>query len=198
MVDLRTQEAWHTIHQPFEIGWWREALKRDHFGSDENFEAECAKVAAFIDPHVPVERWGSIIDIGSGPRPFFRPCVAIEPLAREYQEIAPAQWWEGVTVHAQKAEEIIPGLKGDIIMCWNALDHAVGWREILDAMLAYGNPRARFAVATDFYPPFDGHPGFERDDFIREIGRRFRIVRSRERSSCEPSGRQLSLLLTVV
>ncbi len=57
-------------------------------------------------------------------------------------------------------------------------------------MLAYGAPGARFAIATDFFPPFDGHPGFPRGAFMNEIDKRFRIIDRRE-----PFGRQLALLM---
>jgi hypothetical protein len=187
MQDLRTWPNWHAIHQPFELNWWREHL-RDHplAFDDEGFAAFWNEVAAFIKPH------GAIIDIGCGPRPPF-PGTVIEPLALQYQKLerVKPEWWADIKAYAQPAEELVPDLRGDTIICWNCIDHAIGWREILDNMLAYGNPGARFAIATDFHAPFVGHPGFPREEFMAEIGKRFTIIDSRE-----PFGRHLALLMT--
>lgn len=176
--DLRTWDAWRTIHQPFELDWWTEQLANGH-NADHGDE-----VRAFIEPQ------GVVIDIGSGPRPTFAPCVVIDPLAESYRKLRP-EWWNNVTVYAQPAEQRIDGLKGDTIVCWNALDHLIGWRDVLDNMMAYGREGARFAVATDFFDPFLGHPGFDRQEFDREIDRRFVVLKRRE-----PFDRQLALLMT--
>jgi hypothetical protein len=90
------------------------------------------------------------------------------------------------------AEKFQVGLSFDTIICWNAIDHAVGWREILNSIVNYARPEARIGIATDFHEPFDGHPGFERPDFFAEIEKRFTIVDQRE-----PFGRALALLLKV-
>jgi len=184
--DLRTQDAWHEIHQPFELDWWAKHLALGH-SSDPSFYYDWLPVREFIKPE------GAVLDIGCGPRPPFAPCTVIEPLALEYQklDVVPKHWWDGVAVYAQPAEELIPGLLADTIICWNCLDHTHGWRQILDNMLAYGNAGARFAIATDFFKPFVGHPGYERDDFMREIESRFHIIDKRA-----PFGRQLALLMT--
>jgi hypothetical protein len=100
--------------------------------------------------------------------------------AVKYQEFVPAEWWNGVAVYARPAEETIPNLRADTVVCWNCIDHTIGWRAILDNMLTYGNPGARFAIATDFFDPFLGHPGFERNDFMREIEARFTVIEARE------------------
>jgi hypothetical protein len=182
--DLQTWDAWRTQHQVFELEWWKEALANGHTGepTEPPFWSD---VEAFIQPQ------GAIIDIGAGPRPPFRPCVVIDPLALEYYKITPWEWWKGVAVHPTPAERRIDGLKADTIICWNCLDHTIGWRIILDNMLAYGNPNARFAVATDFQAPFLGHPGFPRDEFEAEIDKRF-VIRDKR----EPFGRELALVMT--
>ena len=182
--DLRSWEAWHAIHQVFELGWWVDQLGNGHSSDESDHHERWAEVRDWIQPH------GDIIDIGSGPRPPFAPCTVIEPLALEYYKITPWQWWKDVTVHVRPAEQRIEGLKADTIICWNCLDHTIGWRDILDNMLAYGRPDATFAVATDFWPPFDGHPGFPREDFEWEISQRFTTIKKRE-----PFGRHLALLL---
>ena len=186
VLDPRTWKAWREVHQKFELDWWKGALADGHSVSiDAEHEAQWAEVREFIAPH------GAILDIGCGPRPPFAPCTVIDPLALEYYKLTPWQWWKGVTVHAFPAEHRIDGLHADTIICWNALDHLIGWRDVLDNMLAYGNPDATFAVATDFWPePFDGHPGFPREDFDAEIAKRFVIVRQRE-----PFGRHLALVM---
>lgn len=133
---------------------------------------------------------GAILEIGCGPRPAFLPCTVIDPLALEYQRITPPEWWKGVTVHPLPAEYRIKGLQADTVICWNALDHAIGWRDILDNMLVYGRPNAHYALATDFQPPFVGHPSYSRSEFEAEIARRFRVLERRE-----PFGRELALLM---
>lgn len=199
--DLGTWQAWKDIHQRFELDWWAERLP-DHC-ADPGFTEQWREVIDFIKPA------GAVLDIGCGPRPPFSPCSVIEPLANEYKKLVPQEWWAGVTAYDYKAEMVLPALRGrfDTVICWNALDHAVGWRDILDNMLAYAKPGARFAVAADFYEPFIGHPGFDPDSrkrdrpsadmskaarltFDREIAKRFKIVEFRE-----PFGRALALLM---
>lgn len=174
------------MHQPFELNWWREHIPKGHL-DDGQFLPFVKEIRDWIEPT------GHVLDIGCGPRPFFPPCTAIDPLAGEYLRMTPPEWWAEVTVHSQAAEVAIPGLKADTIICWNALDHTIGWREILDRMVEYANPGARIALSTDFWPPFDGHPGYERDEFMSEMDKRFSVVKSRE-----PFGRALALLMTVV
>ena len=173
MTDLRTWDAWHDTHQIYELNWWAEHLPQGHC-ADPGWTSQWDEIKAFIEPH------GRIIDIGCGPRPPFRPGTVIEPLALEYQKITPAEWWASVIVYAQPAEQLVPNLVGDTIVCWNALDHAIGWREILDNMVRYGSSTARFAIATDFWEPFEGHPGYPRAEFMAEINKRFIIRKQRE------------------
>lgn len=184
-ADLRTWEAWRTIHQPFELGWWKDVLANKGHSQDPGFAAHWNPVREFIEPT------GRVIDIGCGPRPPFSPCTVIEPLANEYKTITPPEWWDGVIVHAQPAEQRIEGLQGETVICWNAIDHLIGWREVLDTMLAYGSPSARFAIATDFWPPFVGHPGFGKQEFMAAINERFVIHKQRLNFD-----RALSLLMT--
>ena len=182
----RSWPAWRDIHQPYELQWWREQLAAGHSRDDEEFRDKWKEVEAFIHPA------GAILDIGCGPRPPFVPCTVIEPLAYEYQKLTPSEWWKHVAIYAQPAEKLIGVLTGkfDTLICWNALDHAIGWGLILDNMLRYGSQGARYAIATDFWPPFDGHPGYPREEFEAEIDKRFTVVTRRE-----PFGRQLALLL---
>ena len=105
----------------------------------------------------------------------------IEPLADEYQKFVPASWWKDVTVYSQPAEQRVEGLRAQTIICWNCIDHAIGWREILDNMLSYG---------THFHAPFVGHLGFERAEFEVETSARFEVVAMRE-----PFGRDVGLLM---
>jgi hypothetical protein len=184
--DLRTWGAWHTLHQPFELSWWTKALDSGHSCDDEKFRRTWDRVRDFIKPH------GRIIDIGCGPRPPFAPCTIIDTLAFEYQKITPAHWWHGVDVHALPAEERIVGLSANTIICWNMLDHSIGWKQILCNMHVYAAKDATIAVATDFWEPFLGHPGFPRAEFMAEIERLFEVVEARENFD-----RQLALLLKV-
>jgi hypothetical protein len=182
--NLQSEEAWRTIHQPFELAWWKEAIAAGHPGFDE---AQRAEIKAFIKPR------GRILDIGSGPRPLFRPCTVIEPLAEEYRTFVPEAWWSGVTIITTPAEQYIETLeKFDTILCWNALDHAVGWIGILDSVASYSHAKTRIGVSTDFFPPFVGHPGFERTSFEAEIAKRFNVIERRE-----PFQRAVALLLEV-
>ena len=187
MNDLRTWEAWRETHQPFELQWWKDNL--DNYRDDAAFEEMWREVRDFIQPK------GLILDIGCGPRPPFKPCIVIEPLADEYQKITPSEWWKGVTVYAQPAELLIEQLlklRFDTVICWNCIDHTIGWREILDSMVEYGDAGTRYGLATDFWEPFIGHPGFEREEFMAEVEKRFEIIDRRE-----PLGRQLALLMKI-
>jgi hypothetical protein len=186
VTDLRTWAAWHDCHQPYELEWWRKALESGHSQDDEKFNRTWDKVREFIRPQ------GWVIDIGCGPRPPFAPCTVIDPLAYGYQEMTPAHWWHGVDVHALPAEERIVGLSGNTIICWNCLDHSIGWKQILCNMHIYAAKDATIAVATDFFEPFLGHPGFPRAEFMAEIERLFEVVEARENFD-----RQLALLLKV-
>jgi hypothetical protein len=190
VTDLRTWDAWHTQHQPYELEWWRRHLANGHSRDDAEFKRIWDEVREFIQPH------GFVIDIGCGPRPPFAPCVVIEPLANEYLDLdsVKAEWWENVFVFSQPAEIKLFRLMGeaDTVICWNCIDHAIGWRNILDNMRAYARPDATIAVATDFFEPFLGHPGFPRDEFMAEIEQHFEIVEKRE-----PFGRQLALRMKV-
>jgi hypothetical protein len=185
-TDLKTWPAWHTIHQPFELNWWKRALAEGHSCDDK----------AFLDAWLPVKEWieplGHVIDIGCGPRPPFAPCTVIDPLADEYRKITPPEWWHRVVVHSSAAETFIPSLagSGDTVICWNALDHAVGWKDILLNMRFYCKRDAQVAIALDFWDPFDGHPGCPRGEFDAEIAKHFVEVKRKE-----PFGRHLALLL---
>lgn len=181
--ELRTWQAWHKIHQPFELRWWDDALKKGHC-NDPHFTLFWDEVKEFIKPE------GSVIDIGCGPRPPFAPCTVIDTLADKYKALTPREWWKDVKVYTKPAEQQIKGLSGDTIICWNCIDHTIGWRDILDSMKAYGNPGAKFAIATDFHKPFIGHPGFDYTDFMAEIDRRFEVIKRRE-----PFGRMLALVM---
>jgi hypothetical protein len=161
------------VHQPFELHWQQDNGRLDE-GSDAEFAEHWRAVREFIDPQ------GIVIDIGCGPRPPFAPCIVIEPLAQAYIELAPARWWNNVLVHAHPAEQRVLGLSADTVICWNCLDHSIGWRDILENIWCYARPQARVAIATDFYPPFVGHPGFERAEFMHAIEERFSILESRE------------------
>lgn len=169
MSDLRTWDAWRRVHQVFELKWWQDALANGHEGLSAQYE----ETLKFINPT------GLVLDIGCGPRPAFPPCTVIEPLADEYRKFTPPEWWEHVTAYACPAETIVPGVKADTIICWNCLNHSIGWRIILDNMLAYANPGAHFAVSTDFDPPFTGHPGYEEDLFRAELDKRFTVTDQR-------------------
>jgi len=182
--DLRTWDAWHLTHQPFELQWWKDHLANGHSLDDAEFLKVWSEVREFIKPY------GVVLDIGCGPRPPFAPCIAIEPLALEYRKLVPPEWWYGVEVHAHPAEFLIDKLHANTVICWNCIDHTIGWCAILDNMLAYGDKRTRYALATDFWEPFVGHPGFERQQFMAEVEKRFEIIDKRE-----PFGRELALIM---
>lgn len=181
---LRTWEAWHHVHQPFELDWWSTKLAEGHSCDDTQFTEMWREAKEFIKPT------GIVLDIGSGPRPPFAPCIVIDPLANEYRKITPQAWWNDVVVHAVPAEHFIKDLFAHTIICWNCLDHTIGWKTILGNMVGYGDASTRYAVATDFFEPFIGHPGFERVEFMQEINKHFTVIDRRE-----PLGRELALLM---
>jgi hypothetical protein len=173
------------------LAWWREALKGGHSRDDAEFATKWNEVRQFIGVH------GDVLDIGCGPRPPFAPCTVIDPLANKYREMTPRRWWRDVTVYAQPAEVALVDLqqKFDTVICWNCLDHTIGWKTILASMWWYARHRegTRVGIATDFYPPFDGHPGFDRAEFTAEVAQQFHVLESRE-----PFGRQLALVMVPV
>ncbi len=183
--DMRSWEAWTKTHQPFELSWWQDALNRGHC-NDAVHEEMWAPVREFIQPR------GRVLDIGSGPRPPFVPCTVIDPLVLEYRKITPDAWWVDVAVYAQPAEIFVLPLQGsfDTVVCWNTIDHTIGWRDILKNMIRYGAKDAIYAIATDFHAPFIGHPGFERDAFLSEIHKLFRVAKTRE-----PFGRDMAMTM---
>jgi hypothetical protein len=170
------------------LDWWTKQLQNGHSQDDADFYLHWDAIREFINPE------SVIIDIGCGPRPPFAPCIAIDPLADEYRKLdsVKPEWWHGVIAVAMPAETELFQLHGKArtVVCWNCLDHTIGWKSILDNMLSYGSKDARFAIATDFYPPFDGHPGYEREEFEAEIDKRFVITQQRE-----PFDRQLALVM---
>jgi len=180
--DLRSWDAWRSVHQPFELDWQRNAVASGHYDSVVVVQ-EWQAIREFIDAR------GAILDIGCGPKPMFFPSTVIDPLVDEYRKFTPREWWDGILAYAQPAENHIDG-KFDTIVCWNTLDHTIGWREILVNIASYAQPWSRIAIATDFHPPFPGHPGFERWEFQEEIDRMFEVIDRRE-----PLGRQLALKL---
>jgi hypothetical protein len=90
------------------------------------------------------------------------------------------------------AEKFQADLKFDTIVCWNTIDHAVGWRDILLNIALYSKPTTRIGISTDFHEPYDGHPGFEKKEFMAEITRLFVIIECKE-----PFGRDIALLLKI-
>jgi SAM-dependent methyltransferase len=183
VTDLRSWEAWHKVHQPYELEWWRRAIEEGHYRGNGHAK-EVKQFVKFIQP------FGNTLDVGCGPSPMFHPSTVIEPLAVEFRKLVPEEWWEDVAVYARPAEEHLEQLDGkfDTVVCWNCLDHAVGWREILANMRAYVKPDGRVSVATDFHDPYPGHPGFGREEFEAEVAKHFVVVDKRE-----PLGRQLAI-----
>ena len=187
---MRTWADWERIHQPFELGWHKRkgvALYSD----DERFQGHCTSVFEFAGIGDPTQH--TFLEVGCGPRPALKrfatqgDMFAIEPLADEFKKITPPDWWAEVTAYAQPAETLVPELCGrcDVVMCWNCLDHTIGWREILANLAAYGSARTVYALGTDTCEkrdPHVGHPGFEREDFLAELTRRFEVVEQRENS----------------
>lgn len=189
-ADARWQE-WRDVHQRFERDWWQKAISAGHSVDDAAFNAQWASVREWIKPT------GSVLDIGCGPRPPFSPCTVIEPLAEKYQALPEVRrvWWEHVTVLTRPAEYVDRYFVGhfNTVICWNCIDHCADWRGVLDAMLAYGTPGARYALATDLAAPHEGHPGVgSQEEFLAEVFARFKEI---SRSEGQPGWRSLSLLL---
>lgn len=167
---MKTWQDWEETHQPFElqyhiekgIPWCEDDLKFREFWGD---------IFDFIGVKRPC------IDIGCGPRPPFGAfSTAIDPLADQYRRLRP-KWWEGVRSYSTPAERFHTELSGrfQTVMCWNCLDHTIGWQQILQNLSAYGRQGATFALATDFNPPSVGHPGFDEAEFFTELAKHFEI-----------------------
>jgi hypothetical protein len=86
---------------------------------------------------------------------------------------------EGNQVFSQPAEEFIDDLQGtfDTILCWNCIDHTVGFDTILQNIFRYAKDDALIVLATDFHPPGIGHPGFTFDEFMYQLNTYFTIVK---------------------
>jgi hypothetical protein len=181
---VRTWQDWNAVHQPYELRYHtRKGI--EWCSNEERFRGFWTAVFQFAGIG---SGQRTLLDVGCGPRPPFAryataaSVFAIEPLANEYRKLVPPEWWQGVVAFAQPAETFLPDLAGrcDAVMCWNCLDHTIGWRQILSNIAAYGSSDAVYAVATDFKPPAVGHPGFDRDEFFNELTKNFRIVEQRE------------------
>jgi hypothetical protein len=171
---MRTWKAWKETHQPFELSYhinegigWCEDEAQFHGFWDAIFDFIGVK--------------GEKLDIGCGPRPPFGEGIAVDPLADSYRKLRP-QWWEGITAYSQPAEEFIPELEGKFqtVLCWNCLDHTIGWKQILLNLKSYGAKDAVYAIATDFKPPHIGHPGFDRAEFFTELEKHFEVTKYAE------------------
>jgi hypothetical protein len=185
---VRTWADWETVHQPFELNWHKRKGVA-WCSDDERFWGHWLSVFEFAGIGDPAQR--TFLEVGCGPRPALKrfaaqgKVFAIDPLADEFKKITPPDWWARVTAYAQPAETLVSELCGrcDVVMCWNCLDHTIGWREILVNLGAYGSAGTVYALATDTSAnPHVGHPGFEREDFFAELTRRFEVVEQRENS----------------
>jgi hypothetical protein len=58
-------------------------------------------------------------------------------------------------------------------------------------MIQYGKPNARYAIATDFHEPFEGHPGYEQTVFMHEVRKRFNLLKHKN----DFGGQKLGMLL---
>lgn len=181
MDKLNTWDDWRTIHQPFEL-----AYHRDYGINWCRDEAQYWNFWDGILEFVKVPTKGTLIDIGCGPRPPFHKFVethdvhVVDPLLDEYLKLTPFEWWKDLTVYSQPGEENIPGLKADLVMSWNCLDHTIGWRDIIWNAYTYLKPNGIFVCATDFQPPHVGHPGFEQEAFENYLTEFFEILDTRE------------------
>jgi SAM-dependent methyltransferase len=176
----RTWQQWEERHQPFEFTYhYNEGVK--WCANEEQMWSFWWKIFDFATFSGRV--MGKTLDIGCGPRPplqVFREgdnLTIIEPLADKYQKITPPEWWKGITVFSQPAEEFIDDLQGtfDTILCWNCIDHTVGFDTILQNIFRYAKDDALIVLATDFHPPGIGHPGFTFDEFMYQLNTYFTI-----------------------
>lgn len=171
---VKTWADWEQVHQPYELRYHSEqgiAWCRD----DERFTGFWQPILDFVGVK------GECLDVGCGPRPPLGfGSWAIEPLADAYRTLCP-EWWEGIQVVAGPAENLVIDFVGqfETVLCWNCLDHTIGWQQILANIASYGHAGTRFGFAMDFNPPSPGHPGFERAEFYAALGERFRILDER-------------------
>lgn len=173
---MKTWADWEHIHQPYELDHWRDRGGIE-WCADEQFHAWWGDVFSFMGG---VDLGARNLDVGCGPRPPFGPgSTAIDPLIDEYKKLVPKAWWKDIDSHSCPAEELITDLTGEFntVMCWNCIDHTIGWQQILLNLKAYGAKDATYAIATDFNRPGPGHPGFDRLDFLAEIDKSFKIVK---------------------
>lgn len=160
---MRTWADWTNIHQPYELRYWT-TIGLPHLEDDERFQAWWEPIFEFVEPK------GKKLDVGCGPRPpFGKDSTAIDPLIDSYKEMTPPEWWEGVYAISSRAEVRQQIGKFDTVMCWNCLDHTIGWKQILANLRFYAGKQGKVALSTDFNRSGQGHPGFEREDFFKEL-----------------------------
>lgn len=171
---MRTWQDWEQTHQPFELDY--HSTQGIAWCRVEN------QFRGFWDTILEWAEIGGGLDVGCGPRPPLGPgSYAIDPLAFRYKQMVP-EWWKDIIAFNQPAESPITELAGKFnsVLCWNCLDHTIGWKRILANLKAYGTKQATFAIATDFKPPHIGHPGFEREDFFKEVDKHFEVTKYAE------------------
>lgn len=184
---MGSRKDWENLHQPFELryhrrnnvrwndGKWADHLQRilsgfmeltpDHFAGDE-----------------------VLLDLGCGSRPsvdWFTGGIphCLDPLLDDFTKIKRMQryWKDKPFMYSKPAEVLVQSLAGkcDFVYCWNVLDHAHDWRQIIKNIGLYLKDGGLACVGTDLNKkPSRGHPGIDSDeDFFGLISKDFQTVK---------------------
>ncbi len=184
----RRRQEWCRVHQPYELSFHRQPNYR---WDEQAFVGDWQEVFGRFMELAP-DAFGPddvILDLGCGSRPAFdyfaaSPCQKyyLDPLLKQYLHIPQvARYWsdkDREALLAAPAEEFIPWLRGRcrFVNCWNVLEHAYDWRQILRNIASYTFPSSQVCLATDFTPHGAGHPGIDdRRYFHALITKFFRV-----------------------
>lgn len=173
---------WKEKSQPFELNYWKIKGLKD-YSDNYNFYRWWIKIRDWIGEE---NIKGVLLDIGSGVRPPLEKGNVIEPLGKEYKEIAISGWWKEIILYPYEAERFIQELEGkcDFILCWNSIDHGYNFRDALKNIKAYLKDGGIVALATDCKTiPFkNGHPilGVNTEEFVKIIEQDFQVIKKSE------------------
>lgn len=181
---------WQLVHQRFELDFHRD---RNYRWDDEAFRGRWDKVFGdFLG--LGIDSFGdedAILDVGCGSRPAFdwfkSRCKKyyVDPLLCKYLGIPRASaYWEDKTpdeLICKPAEEFVSSLENrcDFVNCWNALDHAYDWRQVLENIARYAKSGSLVCIGTDFSYGL-GHTGIDDESFFCDLIRSYFYVDNRK------------------
>jgi hypothetical protein len=132
-----------------------------------------------------------LIDLGCGPRPaldWFHDGIkiCIDPLLNKYRHVCKEmklQWWEkrsNYILYSFPAEKRVASLigKGKFILCWNILQHTLGWKKIIENICRYAREDSIVCISTEFGTRHIGHPAnIPEEEFMQVVLKNFTVLK---------------------